>query len=230
VDDITVTAALLILLPIGFNTLFAGLAVTFDYPGILRRPTAEVLERFRRGGTRLLLLWWGFAMMPVLLAVLAAILPDALLGADPTLLGLGIVVGVLAAIVQVLGLIRWPFVVPYLARVHAEADAAPARRDAVEVVFQALHRYLGVAVGEHLGLLLTGAWSVLIGAAITQTYLLPDWLGVIGVLVGVLLVVCSFEFVGPFERRGWALAGRLTPIAYGVWSLWLLATGVMLLL
>jgi len=46
----------------------------------------------------------------------------------------------------------------------------------------------------------------------------------------VLLVVCSFEFVGPFEPRGWALAGRLTPIAYGVWSLWLLATGVMLLL
>lgn len=73
----------------------------------------------------------------------------------------------LAALVQFLGLIRWPFLVLYLARVDAEPDASPARPEAVDVVFQVFNRYLGVAVGEHLGYLLAGtltpftyfAWS-----------------------------------------------------------------------
>lgn len=228
--EIVSTAVLLIVLPIVFNAAFIGLAISFDYPDILRRPTAEVLERFRRGGTRLVLLWWVFSMTAVLLTVLAGLLPFALLGAESTLLSLGSIVGILAGVVQFLGLIRWPFLVPYLARADAEADATPARRDAIDVVFQAFNRYLGVAVGEHLGLLFTGAWSILVGISITQTSLLPGWLGVIGIVAGVVLALCSLEFVGPFERTGWALAARLTPVAYVVWSLWLVATGVFLLL
>jgi hypothetical protein len=38
----------LIAMPIGFNVSFALLGVRFDYPDILRRPTGEVLERFRQ--------------------------------------------------------------------------------------------------------------------------------------------------------------------------------------
>ena len=44
-------SVLLIALPIAFNAAFAGLALAFDYPDILRRPTGEVLERFRAGGS-----------------------------------------------------------------------------------------------------------------------------------------------------------------------------------
>ena len=54
-------AALLITLPLAFNLCFFLLARTFDYPEVLRRPTSEVLARFRAGGSRLLLLWWVFA-------------------------------------------------------------------------------------------------------------------------------------------------------------------------
>ena len=71
--------------------------------------------------------------------------------ADATLLAVATTVGVLAAAVQFLGLIRWPFLVPYLARAAADPDATPARLEAVDVVFQSFNRYLGVAVGEHLG-------------------------------------------------------------------------------
>jgi hypothetical protein len=49
-----------------FNLCFAMLARGFDYPDILRRPTAEVLTRFRAGGTHLVLLWWAFALTAVL--------------------------------------------------------------------------------------------------------------------------------------------------------------------
>ena len=42
----------LIAMPVAFNVSFALLGARFDYPDILRRPTEEILERFRAGGPR----------------------------------------------------------------------------------------------------------------------------------------------------------------------------------
>jgi hypothetical protein len=221
---------LLIVLPLAFNAAFAMLAARFDYPDVLRRPTLEVLQRFRDGGSRLVLLWWLFAMTAVLLAPAAVLLSGALTGADPTLLALGSTLGVLAAVVQFLGLIRWPFLVPYLARTATDPHASDATKEAVEVVFQSFNRYLGVAVGEHLGYLFSGAWSILAGVAMTQSTAVPGWLGIAGAGVGLVLVLCSLEFVGSFEPKGWKLAAALTPVTYIAWSLWLAVVGVFLLL
>jgi hypothetical protein len=225
----TLAGLFLIAVPIAFNGTFALLGARFDYPDVLRRPTSEVLERFRAGGTQLVLLWWAFALTAVLMVPLVVLLTLAIPDADDTLLALATVVGVLAALVQFLGLVRWPFLVPYLARVDAEPDAPEAKREAVDVVFQSFNRYLGVAVGEHLGYGLTGAWTILGGAALTQTAAVPGWLGAAGVVVGAVIVLCSLEFVGPHERDGWRLAGQVTPAAYVAWSLWLIATGVALI-
>jgi hypothetical protein len=221
---------MLIILPLAFNAAFAALAAKFDYPDILRKPTQEILYRFRDGGSGLVLLWWSFAMTAVLLAPAAVLLSGALVGADSTVLALGSAVGVLAAVVQFLGLIRWPFLVPYLARSATDPNASAARKEAVDVIFQSFNRYLGVAVGEHLGYLLSGAWSMLAGVAIIQSTAVPVWLGIVGVIVGAVLALCSLEFVGSFEPNGWKLAGALTPVTYIVWSLWLVAVGVFLLL
>ena len=205
------------------------LGQSFDYPGILRRPTGEVLTRFRQGGSTRILLWWLLALSALLFAPLVVLLSRSIGDADATLLAVATTTGVLASVVQFLGLVRWPFLVPYLARTAAEPDASEARRDAVDVVFQSFNRYLGVGVGEHLGYLLTGAWSVLAGAALRQTGEVPSWLGVPGIVVGVVLMLCSLEFVGGFEPTGWKLAGDVVPFAYIVWSLWLIATGVALI-
>ena len=56
-----VTGIFLIVMPLAFNAAFALLAARFDYPDVLRRPTAEVLDRFAAGGTSLGVLWWCFA-------------------------------------------------------------------------------------------------------------------------------------------------------------------------
>lgn len=228
----TATAAgvLLLALPVAFNVAFGFLAAKFDYPDILRRPTREILARFREGGTQLLLWWWIFALTAAALAPLAVLVARALDDANETVLVVGATVGVLAGLVQMLGLIRWPFLVPYLARVDADPDASPVRREAVDVVFQSFNRYLGVAVGEHLGYLLTGTWTVFVGIAFTQTTVAPGWLGIPGIVIGAVLALCSLEFVGPAERDGWKLAATLTPITYIAWSLWLAACGMALLL
>jgi Domain of unknown function (DUF4386) len=225
----TLAGVMLVLVPVAFNASFALLADRFDYPDVLRRPTADVLTAFRAGGTALVLTWWAFALTALLMVPLVVLLSRAVGDADATLLALATTVGVLAALVQFLGLVRWPFLVPYLARAAAEPGASEARREAIDVVFQAFNRYLGVGVGEHLGYSLTGAWSVLAGVALTETAAAPAWVGVPGILIGPVLVLCSLEFVGRHEPGGWKLAERLTPIAYVAWSLWLVATGVALL-
>lgn len=228
----TIAGVLLIAVPLAFNGAFALLAARFDYPDILRRPTSDVLARFRAGGTPLVLTWWAFALTAVLMVPLVVLLSRAIDDADPTLLAVATTVGVLAALVQFLGLVRWPFLVPYLARAAADPEASEARREAVDVVFQSFNRYLGVAVGEHLGYGLTGAWTTLAGVALTQTGAAGGWgdvVGVLGIVIGPVLMLCSLEFVGAREPTGWKLAERLTPVAYVAWSLWLVATGVGLL-
>ena len=106
-------------------------------------------------------------------------------------------------VVQFLGLIRWPFLVPYLARVAREAEPDSAAGQAVDVVFQSFNRYLGVAVGEHLGYAFTGLWSILAGVALIDSSVTADWLGAVGVLIGPLFLICSLEFVGRVDDTGW---------------------------
>jgi hypothetical protein len=91
---------------------------------------------------------------------LAVLLASALVGVNSGLAAVAATTGVMAAVVQFLGLIRWPFLVPYLARADADAGFGSARRETIDIVFQSFNRYLGVAVGEHLGYLFTGGWSV----------------------------------------------------------------------
>ncbi len=220
---------LLVALPIGYNVLFTLLARSFEYPDILRRPTDEILRRFAAGGNRLILTWWAFAMTAVLLAPTAVLVSATFADANSTVLTLAAAIGVLAALVQFLGLIRWPFAVPHLARTMADPTTTSATKDAVDVVFQTLNRYLGVAVGEHLGYMFTGFWTGLVGLAIVQSNVLAPAFGVIGVLLAPLFVICSLEFVGSFEASGWKFAATLVPMTYIGWSLWLLAVGIGLL-
>jgi Domain of unknown function (DUF4386) len=224
------TGLLLVVLPVAYNGLYTLLARRFDYPDILRQPTDQILERFAAGGSRLVLLWWGFAMSAVLLAPAVVLVSATLADAEPTILALATTVGLLAALVQVLGLVRWPFAVPHLARLAGDPATTPATRDAVDVVFQTLNRYLGVAVGEHLGYLFTGLWTALAGIALIQSDLLHPLFGIVGLVLAPLFVLGSLEFVGPFEVRGWKLAGTLVPVAYIGWSVWLLALGIGLLI
>jgi len=224
------TGVLLIAVPIAFNLAFFELGRAFDYPNILRKEPDEILRRFAAGGPGLLLRWQALLVSALAMLPLAALLA-VVLAAPPVLTALSIVVGAAAALVQALGLVRWPFAIPELARryVAAEGPDADATRRTIEVVFATLHRLLGVGIGEHLGYLLTGLWTLLVAASILATAVLPGWLGIVGLPIGVALLIGALEFVGPNEKDGWPLAGTIVPIAYIAWSVWLIALGVFLL-
>jgi len=226
------TAILLIAVPLAFNLAFFELGRAFDYPNILRKEPDEILRRFAAGGSGLILRWEALLISALLMLPLAAMLA-VVLGASPVLSVLSVVVGGVAAVAQGLGLVRWPFAVPELARRYVAAPDGPdgdATRRTVEVVFATLHRLLGVGIGEHLGYLFTGLWTVLVAASILSTAVLPVWLGILGLPVAIGLLIGTLEFVGPHEPGGWPPAGTIVPIAYIAWSIWLIALGLFLLI
>jgi hypothetical protein len=227
----TITALFLIAVPIAFNLAFFELGRSFEYPNILRKEPDEILRRFAAGGSRLILRWEALLVSALLMLPLATLLA-VVVGASPGLTALAITTGAAAALVQGLGLVRWPFAVPELARRYVAAPEGPggdATRQTVEAIFAALHRLLGVGIGEHLGYLFTGAWTLVVAVSVISTGVPAGWLGVIGVPIGLALIVGTLEFVGPNEERGWPLAGTIVPIAYIAWSLWLIALGIGLL-
>src|SRR4026208_765381 len=112
------TGLLLILLPIAFNVLFFLLQRTFEYPDILRMPTDYILSRFSTGGKRLIMTWYSFALTTLLFIPIAILMHQVLARDDMPYMVLATTIGVLAGVVQFLGLIRWTFVVPYLTQTY----------------------------------------------------------------------------------------------------------------
>jgi hypothetical protein len=224
-------AVLLIAVPIAFNLAFFELGRAFDYPSVLRKEPEEILRRFAAGGSGLLLRWQALLLSALAMLPLVALLA-ASLGAAPALSVTAVVIGSAAAIVQALGLVRWPFAVPELARryVAAEGPESAATRQTIEVVFATVHRLLGVGIGEHLGYLLTGLWTIIVAVSIVSTTAIAPWLGLLGIPIAGALLLGSLEFVGPNEKEGWSLAGIIVPIAYIAWSLWLVGLGIGLIL
>jgi len=230
------TVTLLFFVPIAFNVAFFSLGRAFDYPDILRREPDEILRRFHAGGSGLILRWEILMLSALAFLPLVGTLSVTLAAAggvqEATLL-----IGVGAALVQTLGLVRWPFAVPELARRWVATDdpsldaaEVAATRRSIETTFATLHRLLGVGIGEHLGYLLTGLWTLGTAWSIITAGKMVVWLGWIGLPIGLAMLVGSLEFVGPNERDGWPLAGTIVPIAYVAWSLWLIAMGFELIL
>ena len=225
-----VTAALLIAVPIAFNLAFFELGRAFDYPNILRKEPDEILRRFAAGGSGLILRWEALllsalAMLPLVALLAVALGASAELTAPSRRRGRG---GGCRRLASCAGRSRsrsWPVAMSLRKARTARRLAVP-----IEVTFATLHRLLGVGIGEHLGYLLTGVWTLLVAASILSTAVLPGWLGLVGIPIGVALLIGTLEFVGPNEEHGWPLAGTIVPIAYIAWSLWLIALGVGLLL
>jgi hypothetical protein len=218
------TGLLLIIVPLAFNVAFFLLQKTFEYPDILRQPTESILRRFQQGGASLRRLWYAFAFSAVLFTPVPVMVQQVFGLLAPWYLAIGTVMGVLAGLVQFLGLIRWPFLVPSLADLYADPQSSQATRDSAAVTFQAFHRYVGVAIGEHLGYLFTSAWTTLLCFAIIQTGIVNPLFGWLGILpaAGVL--------IGVFEETGFKAAGAVNAISYILWSIWLVALGIAVLL
>jgi hypothetical protein len=219
------TGVLLILTPVAFNVFFTLLSVTFEYPDILREPTGYVLRHFDAGGGELVAIWYGFMLTAVLFVPLAVLVHKALAREDTPYMAVATAFGVVAGVVQFLGLVRWPFLVPYLADTYLDPASSDATRESAAVVFQAFNQYAGVAVGENLGYLFTGLWTALVALAMFGSGLpFRRWMALLGV------VSAASVLVGTLEPVGFEPAANIVVVGYILWSIWLALFGIFLLL
>ncbi|OLR94007.1 DUF4386 family protein [Actinokineospora bangkokensis] len=188
------------------NAAFAVLGPLFDYPDVLGRPAPEVLDRFHGRpvpiAAAFLLLAAGAGLLaPIALRLRAHARRGRAVAA----------VGVAAAAVQVVGLLRWPLVVPFL------------DRDDVGT-FRALHAALGTALGETAGYLLTAAWTALVVAGLGSR--MPG-----GPLTRALAVASApMVAAGALAPLGVPGVDEVNFAGYVLWSLWLIACGTFFII
>lgn len=227
------TGALLILGAILVNIPYMLLIATFDYPDILREPTGDILMSFAAGGSRLIWTWLAFAWLglPILLGIL--LLPHALADGSSTedgrLLGkTALFFGATGAVAQILGLLRWSFVVPVLARLYTDPQATSATRDAVTAVFQAVHQYGGVVLGEHIGQSFTILWMILLSITLLHDRRFPRWLPLTGFVAAGVYAPAQGELLATAMPGFpvWDAAGLVGSL---LWLSWLVALGVLLI-
>jgi hypothetical protein len=216
--------SLLVIVALVFTVCFVLLQQLFEYPDILRQPTADVLAKFVAGGTPLIAVWYVLSLTAVAFVPLTLLLHRVLAGRETTvLLWVATTFGLIAGLSQTLGVLRWPFLVPHLAESYLAPGASEAQRAAAGMAFEAFHRYAGMAVGEHLGYLNTSIWTLLVALVMLRTALFPRGFGALGV------VLAAGIAAGLAEPAGWELGGTINALSYLAWSLWLIVVGVTLL-
>ena len=200
------TAAAMITAAVLLNLAFTGLGIVFDYPAVLKHPPAEVLADFRAAqgvvSTWFLLLALGAALLaPVAIGVGRLSTARAMRFAVP--------VGVTAAAVQVIGLLRWPVLVPGWA---AENDVE---------AFATANRVLGTLVGETFGYLLTALWTALVLLALGAGFAGRAFVVLGGVAAALILL-------GVLSPLALPVLDMANFVGYVLWSAWLLIFAAVL--
>jgi hypothetical protein len=223
-----VTGLLFIAGAILVNIPYTLLIMNFDYPDILRQPVGEILTRFQAGGNGLIWTWFAFAWVGVPLLFAIVMLQKLLEREDAPYLWMGTVAGVIGAITQMIGLLRWTFVVPLLAKTYTDPAAGEATREAVAVVFQAVHQYGGVVIGEHIGQAFTILWMVLVSLAMLRSSLFGRWVAWLGLAAAVIYALAQTELLATV-MPDLPVVGPAGLIGSLLWLAWMVILGVFLL-
>lgn len=213
-----ITGAIALFIP--YNMLIA----MFEYPDILRQSTATILTKFHEGGDTLIWTWFAFAVTGVPLLP-AYILLGQKLEPESSIARIATTLGVIGLIVQMVGLLRWTFVVPVLADSFVHATDEPTRAAAI-MAFRTIHQFAGVILGEHLGQLFTIAWTVMISYALYRSQLIARWVMYFGYVASLIYLLAQAELFATVmpSLPVWDLAGF---IGSTLWLIWLVVVGVV---
>ena len=209
------------------NIPYTLLIMNFDYPDILRLPTAEILTRFQAGGDALIYTWLAFAWVGLPMLVGAIMLKSILAEEHSPFLETATTFAVIGFIVQVIGLLRWVFVVPILARLFTAPEADSATQASIAAVFTAVHQYGGVILGEHLGQFFIILWMSIISGIIYKSKMFSKWVSWLGWFASAIYILAQTELfattIPSFPVVEWAgLVGSL------LWLVWMIVMGVYL--
>ncbi len=209
---------------VGVFIPYTILTLTFEYPDILRKAPGIILTRFHDGGSSLIFTWWAFAILGLPLLI-AYILIGQMFESKLGFIKWTTTIGVISGMVQIIGLLRWVFVIPVLANTYVTSESAGSR-EAVIMSFQTIHQFGGVLLGEHLGQLFTIIWTIMISIAFIKLRFFPIWISWLGIIASIIYLLAQAELFATVIPRfpSWDMAGF---IGSTLWLIWLIITGVM---
>lgn len=217
---------LLIAGAVGVLIPFTILTIIFDYPNILRQDTGIILTKFYEGGNRLIGTWLAFALVGLPL-IPAYILIGQKLESRSPLVRIATTIGVMGLIVQMIGLLRWTFVVPVLANTFVTTGDLSMKAAAI-IGFKTIHQFAGVILGEHLGQLFTITWTILISATFSKLKLFPKWVNWLGFISATIYLLAQAELLATVVQ-GFPVWGQAGFIGSTLWLAWLVVIGIKFL-
>ncbi len=209
------------------NIPYTLLILNFDYPDILRAPVDQILTQFQAGGSPLIFTWLAFAWIGLPMLFGAIMLKRILEHENSLFLETATTIGVIGFVVQVVGLLRWVFVIPVIARLYTDPSTAAVTKDSLSTLFMGINQYGGVVLGEHIGQFFIIVWMSMISAIIYKSPIFARWVAWLGWIASTVYLLAQTELLATaipdFPVIGWAgLSGSL------LWLLWMIVVGVHL--
>ena len=192
------------------------LGANFNFPDVLRHPAASAFALFKQNQTIIIIGYYIFLISSLLFIPLSYFLYKSLFQAkNKVALNMLVGFGITTAIFQCLGFVRWIFVMPYLTENYY---SNPNKKETIELIYETLNRFLGMSVGEHLGFIAMGFWTICLGTIILRHNKFYNWISYSGITIGVFLIISTAEHFG---GKYAALFGTFNFLANTLWSIWL---------
>ncbi len=222
-SKIGITTVQLLILEVVTVTLAAAiLGNQFNFPEILRQPAINAFTLFNKNTNAILFGYYTFLYSALLFIPLSYFLQIVLHDtmseiANKLLLGFGIA----TAIFQSIGFVRWIFVMPFLTEQYFNH---PENRNTTILIYETINRLMGMSIGEHLGFLAMGCWTLALATIILNHLKFKKWIAFSGFIIGLLLIVSVLEhFGGSFSP----VFAKINFIANTLWSVWLAIIAVV---
>ena len=128
----------------------------------------------------------------------------------------------LSTLARTLGIVRWLFAMPVLARLYNSPAVNENFKKSISMVYEVLNAYAG-GIGELLGVsLFASIWLVLISVLLIRSSHWPNWLGYFGILVAASLLLNLLEMIG-------IDMGAMISVSETLQHFWMLATAMVFL-
>lgn len=190
-----------IFLIIEFSILFLPLFIlgsSINWPASLDEPASVNLPLILENYTSMMTGYGIYLVYSILFWPVAYLTGRVIVGNDTNNILFKIANGfaVLSTLARSLGIVRWLFTMPVLAKLYISPDATDASRSTISMLYEMLNSYAG-GIGELLGVSLFAVlWLVLISILIIKKANWPNWLGYFGFVAALSLFFNLLEVVG----------------------------------
>jgi len=199
----------------------AVLGANFEFPDVLRKPAAYSLTLFHQNQNVIVPAYYLFMISSLLYLPITALIKTHAKSKelDASWINLFQLAGIATAVFQVIGFCRWVFLIPFLSNQYFSADATAASKQIIEFVYETMNRYAGMTIGEHLGFLGMGCWTIVL----TRVVDLKKWIKLSGISIGLLIIIATAEQFGGVYANFFT---RLNFIANTLWILWIIVVSI----